>query len=148
MAWLSLYAYLWPYWRDLYFAISVTGFAILVVFWCIVPESPRWLLINGYPERAKLVINKIAKGFTFLEFMVMSLHISNNIMVLGNGKVDTDWTLDLRENVAKETTKISLLEFFKHKRLLFMTFGIFMAHFTYGFSLISEILIIGDIRFY
>lgn len=49
-----------PYWRNFLRAIYTPGFAFFVYFF-LIDESPRWLLIKGKKEKAIAVVEKMAK---------------------------------------------------------------------------------------
>jgi len=53
-------AYIFNSWFSLALVISVP-FLSLVVYWWIVPESPRWLLSTGRIDEAEVVVQKIAR---------------------------------------------------------------------------------------
>ena len=79
MVWLSLISYLWPYWRDLYLAIGISGVVLLVISWYILPESPRWLIVKQRFMEAEIVLEKIATGIVMLyskhyKVMVQKVH--------------------------------------------------------------------------
>ncbi|XP_070567474.1 organic cation transporter protein-like [Ptychodera flava] len=58
---LALLAYLIRYWWILQLAMSVPC-AVFIVYYWIIPESPRWLLATGRTKRAEEVIRKYEKG--------------------------------------------------------------------------------------
>jgi MFS family permease len=48
-------------WRLAYFTGAVLGLMVLVMrMW--IPESPRWLIIHGHPERAETIVNDIEQS--------------------------------------------------------------------------------------
>ena len=48
-------------WRLAYFTGAVLGLVVLVMrMW--IPESPRWLIIHGYPERAETTVSDIERS--------------------------------------------------------------------------------------
>lgn len=48
-------------WRIAYFSGAVLGLVVFVMrFW--IPESPRWLMIHGQPERAHQIVAEIEHG--------------------------------------------------------------------------------------
>ena len=48
-------------WRVAFFVGAALGLVVFVLrFW--IPESPRWLMIHGYPERAERVVAEIERG--------------------------------------------------------------------------------------
>lgn len=57
---LSGFAYIWRDWRQLQFAISFVPVPFLL-FWFLMPESPRWLFEQGKNEKAVAVCEKMAK---------------------------------------------------------------------------------------
>ncbi|XP_077984338.1 organic cation transporter protein-like isoform X2 [Glandiceps talaboti] len=57
---LSLFAYFFREWWKLQLAIIIPN-ALLLVYWFVIPESPRWLLSMGKEKEAKKIIKKIAK---------------------------------------------------------------------------------------
>ncbi|XP_006824129.1 organic cation transporter protein-like [Saccoglossus kowalevskii] len=71
---LALLAYIIRDWKILQLTISAPAI-ISIIYWWILPESPRWLLSVGKTERAKRIIKKIAKM---------------NGVVLSEGEMDFD----------------------------------------------------------
>uniref|UniRef100_A0A669C8H8 Major facilitator superfamily (MFS) profile domain-containing protein n=1 Tax=Oreochromis niloticus TaxID=8128 RepID=A0A669C8H8_ORENI len=65
---LPLFAYFIRGWRMLLVAAALPGF-LFIPMWCLIPESPRWLLQKGRVEEAELVIRKalMVPFFYFLE---------------------------------------------------------------------------------
>ncbi|XP_055495367.1 solute carrier family 22 member 2-like [Leucoraja erinacea] len=57
---LSVIAYLVPSWRNLQLVTTVPNFVFLVYYW-LLPESPRWLLSRKRREEAVSILQKIAK---------------------------------------------------------------------------------------
>uniref|UniRef100_A0A3P9DIU0 Solute carrier family 22 member 5 n=1 Tax=Maylandia zebra TaxID=106582 RepID=A0A3P9DIU0_9CICH len=57
---LPLFAYFIRGWRMLLVAAALPGF-LFIPTWCLIPESPRWLLQKGRVEEAELVIRKAAQ---------------------------------------------------------------------------------------
>ena len=48
-------------WRVAFFAGAVLGLIVFLMrFW--IPESPRWLMIHGQPERAQAIVAEIERG--------------------------------------------------------------------------------------
>jgi MFS family permease len=48
-------------WRLAYFTGAVLGLVVLVMrMW--IPESPRWLIIHGHPDRAETIVNDIERS--------------------------------------------------------------------------------------
>jgi MFS family permease len=58
---LPLLAYIIRSWRVLCVFISLLGLGLLAM-WNWIPESPRWLLVQGREDQAKAVLAKIASG--------------------------------------------------------------------------------------
>ena len=77
---------------------------VLLSFYSIVPESPRWLLSNGKRDEAEQVIKKLAKR---------------------NGKIVTDEMLSSLE-ADKHRSKGRLWQLFSTKTLAFRTTVIFI----------------------
>ena len=75
-----------------------------IIFYSIVPESPRWLLSNGKREEAEQIIKKLAKR---------------------NGKIVTDEMLSSLE-ADKHRSKGRLWQLFSTKTLAFRTIVIFI----------------------
>jgi OCT family organic cation transporter-like MFS transporter 4/5 len=61
-AWISLgaLAFVLTDWRNLVLATSVPGLLIVAFFW-LIPESPKWLYTVGRVEEAEAAVRKIAK---------------------------------------------------------------------------------------
>ncbi|KAL0966420.1 hypothetical protein UPYG_G00295110 [Umbra pygmaea] len=57
---LPLFAYFIRSWRMLLVASSIPGIFYIPLWW-VIPESPRWLLLQGRVEEAELVIQNAAK---------------------------------------------------------------------------------------
>ncbi|NXN99985.1 S22A3 protein, partial [Rhinopomastus cyanomelas] len=53
-------AYLVPTWQGIQLAISLPNFLFLLYYW-VVPESPRWLLTRKQGEKALKILRRIAK---------------------------------------------------------------------------------------
>ncbi|NXL41648.1 S22A3 protein, partial [Podilymbus podiceps] len=53
-------AYLVPTWQGIQLAISLPNFLFLLYYW-VVPESPRWLLTRKKGEKALKIVHNIAK---------------------------------------------------------------------------------------
>jgi MFS family permease len=50
-------------WRLAYFTGAVLGLVVLVMrMW--IPESPRWLMVHGHPERAHAIVEEIERSAT------------------------------------------------------------------------------------
>jgi MFS family permease len=58
---LALLAYFIRSWRILCVFISVVGLGFLAM-WRVIPESPRWLLVQGREDQVKAVLANIARG--------------------------------------------------------------------------------------
>ncbi|XP_061193510.1 organic cation transporter protein-like isoform X2 [Saccostrea echinata] len=58
---LCLIGYLIRDWKYNQIAVSVPS-ALLLSYWWLLPESPRWLINRGKYEEAKVIIRKLAKG--------------------------------------------------------------------------------------
>ncbi|CAH0383129.1 unnamed protein product [Bemisia tabaci] len=56
----AVFAYYFPNWRHLEIAISLPTILFLS-YWWFIPESTRWLLLQGRKEEAKAIILKVAK---------------------------------------------------------------------------------------
>ncbi|XP_069788086.1 solute carrier family 22 member 2-like [Narcine bancroftii] len=57
---LSGVAYLVPAWRNLQLVMTVPNFIFLIYYW-LLPESPRWLLSRKKREKAIKILQKVAK---------------------------------------------------------------------------------------
>lgn len=57
---LPVFAYFIRDWQKLQFAISIPSIILLSYFW-IVPESPRWLFVVGRVDEAATILEKAAK---------------------------------------------------------------------------------------
>ncbi|XP_071507310.1 solute carrier family 22 member 3-like [Diadema antillarum] len=57
---LAFIAYYIRYWRKLYLVISVVPF-VLLLFFCIIPESARWLVSKGREPEARKIMRRLAK---------------------------------------------------------------------------------------
>ncbi|XP_070567114.1 organic cation transporter protein-like [Ptychodera flava] len=55
-------AYFIRHWWILQLVISAQFVILLLIYWLMLPESPRWLLSTGRTERAQKVIRKFEKG--------------------------------------------------------------------------------------
>ncbi|KAL5010023.1 hypothetical protein ScPMuIL_012328 [Solemya velum] len=53
-------AYIFRDWRDLQLALALPS-VFFLTYWCILPESPRWLLLHGRKKEANSIIRKAAK---------------------------------------------------------------------------------------
>nr|CAB3266153.1 solute carrier family 22 member 4-like [Phallusia mammillata] len=58
---IPLIAYLIPNWRHLYLASAATGILFIPFYW-VIPESPRWLYVQGKSEQYTALMTKIAKA--------------------------------------------------------------------------------------
>jgi MFS family permease len=58
---LVILAYFIRSWKILCVVISLTGLGFLSL-WKLIPESPRWLLVQGREDQARAVLAKIASG--------------------------------------------------------------------------------------
>lgn len=57
LIYLSLAAYFTNTWRQLQLVISVPIF-LLIIYWWLLPESPRWLITNGKFDKAAKILGK------------------------------------------------------------------------------------------
>ncbi|CAB3981466.1 organic cation transporter -like [Paramuricea clavata] len=57
---LPLIGYLIPAWRMFLLVTAIAAIPVLF-YWWLIPESPRWLLLNGKEEEAKIVLAKISR---------------------------------------------------------------------------------------
>ncbi|XP_033254209.1 organic cation transporter protein [Drosophila miranda] len=57
---LALFAYYIRTWRWLQFSVTIFS-AIFVIYICLVPESPRWLLTTGRVDKSVKVLERIAR---------------------------------------------------------------------------------------
>lgn len=57
---LPLFAYFLRDWQDFQFALSIPSVILLTYFW-LIPESPRWLFTMGRVEDATKLLEKAAK---------------------------------------------------------------------------------------
>uniref|UniRef100_A0A3B4FIQ1 Major facilitator superfamily (MFS) profile domain-containing protein n=1 Tax=Pundamilia nyererei TaxID=303518 RepID=A0A3B4FIQ1_9CICH len=77
---LPLFAYFIRGWRMLLVAAALPGF-LFIPTWCLIPESPRWLLQKGRVEEAELVIRKALMvpffSYYFLENHTILFHHQN-----------------------------------------------------------------------
>ncbi|XP_023223332.1 carcinine transporter-like [Centruroides sculpturatus] len=89
-------AYLIRNWVYLALATSLP-FAILLVYWWFVTESPRWYLSHNHLEKAECVIQKIAKfnGKTLPEDYLQNLASLQDVNVEHNPKEPKPSLLDL-----------------------------------------------------
>jgi MFS family permease len=56
----ALVAHLFPNWRDMLLVCTIP--AIASAFLCyLIPESPKWLLVNGKLKKAEKLVRKIRK---------------------------------------------------------------------------------------
>lgn len=56
---LPLFAYFLRDWQDLQFALSIPSVVLLTYFW-LIPESPRWLFTMGRVADASKILEKAA----------------------------------------------------------------------------------------
>ncbi|XP_023780358.1 solute carrier family 22 member 3-like isoform X2 [Cyanistes caeruleus] len=72
-------AYLIPTWQGIQLAISLPNFLFLLYYW-VVPESPRWLLTRRKGEKALKIMRNIAKhNGKFLSPHYSEITISNEV---------------------------------------------------------------------
>ncbi|NXU18930.1 S22A3 protein, partial [Pardalotus punctatus] len=72
-------AYLIPTWQGIQLAISLPNFLFLLYYW-VVPESPRWLLTRQKGEKALKIMRNIAKhNGKFLSPHYSEITISNEV---------------------------------------------------------------------
>ncbi|XP_043064297.1 organic cation transporter protein [Drosophila ficusphila] len=57
---LAVFAYFIREWRWFQFSITIFS-AVFVIYICLVPESPRWLLTTGRVDKSVKILEKIAK---------------------------------------------------------------------------------------
>lgn len=57
---LPILAYFIRDWRDLQLAISLPSVGLLIT-WCYLPESPRWLIRKGKWGQAEYILHKAAQ---------------------------------------------------------------------------------------
>ncbi|KFR15279.1 Solute carrier family 22 member 3 [Opisthocomus hoazin] len=81
-------AYLVPTWQGIQLAISLPNFLFLLYYW-VVPESPRWLLTRKKGEKALKIMRNIAKH----NGKYLSPHYSE--ITIGNEEVSNPSFLDL-----------------------------------------------------
>lgn len=76
---LPLFAYLLRNWRDLQLAISVPSVVLISYFW-VIPESPRWLFTVGRINDAAKVLEKVAAfNKRSAETIKLDLEMQHNI---------------------------------------------------------------------
>jgi len=108
----SLLAYFIRNWRILSITTSLPGLVLLILTACIVPESPRWLLIHGDTLGAEDIIHKMAK--------------------LNKKPLET---LKLREPEKTHTKSHGIFSLFVHfelcKRMMILTYSWFVCSCVY-----------------
>ncbi|XP_064595129.1 organic cation transporter protein-like [Liolophura sinensis] len=117
---LALVAYFVRDWHHLQLAMSVPV-ALLLVYWWIIPESPRWLLANGRKEEVKKILDKAAR--------VNKVRLPANLL----------------DDPMEEAPKARLWQLFTHRTLCIRTLVIFLNWVVvtmtyYGLSLNSGYL--------
>lgn len=68
-SWNGQMGWRWMFWAELIPA------SLFMIFMFLVPESPRWLAKNGFPEKAKLILSKVG-GRDYAENEFNSIHES------------------------------------------------------------------------
>ncbi|XP_070567476.1 organic cation transporter protein-like [Ptychodera flava] len=120
---LSLLAYFIRYWWILQLVMSVPCAAFMVYFW-IIPESPRWLLSTGRTKKAEKVIRKYEKG----NGVTVPQSVYDEIKAQGK----------IEEEV--EESKASVVDLMRYPNMRKKTLNVFYNWFTvslvyYGLSL-------------
>jgi len=127
-------SWLFPSWTHFTISVSVPVFIMVLLLSApgLVPESPRWLLVQGRTEEAEDILDKAAK-------------------LNGREKSKVAF-LEMKELISEEQTSNSnLLDLFKTPGLLRSTLIMFYLFFTnsfvyYGLTLSSGALIPGDLH--
>lgn len=57
---LAVFAYFIRSWRMFQFSVTIFS-VVFLIYLCLIPESPRWLLTTGRAEKATKILEKIAK---------------------------------------------------------------------------------------
>lgn len=119
---LILMSYLLRDWKKIQLCIGVPC-VIYVVYICIMPESPRWLLSNGKRGEAIKIVRKIADR---------------------NGKTLTEEAISSLET-EKHAARGRLWQLFSTKTLALRTFVIFINWFIVSMSYYGVILNVGNL---
>ncbi|XP_064072374.1 organic cation transporter protein-like [Vanessa tameamea] len=110
-------------WRKLEFALATLS-SIYLIYWLLIPESPRWLLATGRNKKALEVLKKAAKQNNREKYYDAVLH--NIIICKTRNRNDPGFIAFLRsENMRLKTLLLSLNWFFTG--LAFYTFSQYLG---------------------
>ncbi|XP_077901865.1 solute carrier family 22 member 11 isoform X9 [Ictidomys tridecemlineatus] len=112
-------------WRDLQLAVSVPFFAISLISWWL-PESARWLITRGKPERALQELKKVAR-------------------INGHKEAKKTLTIEvlmssMEEEMASAEDHGSVLDLFRVPMLRWRTCAMLMVNFSLLFSYYGLVL--------
>ncbi|KAG5894036.1 hypothetical protein JTB14_037882 [Gonioctena quinquepunctata] len=113
-------------WRQLQLAISVPGFLFLI-FWFVLPESPRWLLAMGRTEEVITILEDAAR--------------------MNNRKLPQNLDKMLQPDVAveQETEDVNVLDLFKTMQMRKRTVCLFLIWFSVYLVYYGLVLNLGNI---
>ncbi|XP_018516333.1 LOW QUALITY PROTEIN: solute carrier family 22 member 7-like [Lates calcarifer] len=122
---LAGFAFLVNDWRTLIMTVTAPlGFAVLTWWW--IPESARWLLVNGKVEKAQFYLDKCAK---FNKKQNLSTKLKLELQTLSN--------IEMMDKMDKNYTYLDLLKTPKMRQLTLLTgivwYGVASTY--YGISL-------------
>jgi MFS family permease len=97
-------------WRNLITVVSLLGLSVTSIFWRHIPESPRWLLIQGQTKECELQLKSIAKINGRPE---CDIHLNNSethaTKLVGKAQQGSEGALDLFRNVIMRKRMIIML---------------------------------------
>ncbi|XP_046328503.2 organic cation transporter protein-like [Haliotis rufescens] len=135
---LSGLAYLIRDWRYLEITVSVPS-ALFLLYWCCIPESPRWLISEGRYKHAERIITTAAK----MNKVTLPDHLFQ--------RDSTQHIPDKQKEITQaDTTKASIVDMFKSQALLIRSLIIFLNWMVvsmvyYGLSLNTDNLGAGSL---
>ncbi|KAK7503597.1 hypothetical protein BaRGS_00005136 [Batillaria attramentaria] len=152
-------------WRYLQYTLSAVSFLFLIQLW-YVDESLRWLVANGKKEGAIKVLKRAARVNKkdlneVLETVQMSVtqngaELEAFVPPTSADEMDPKLTTghspngigSVEKTLERQAEKLTLLDIFRHKRLLFNTLIVWVAWFTCAFSFFALIMmsssLVGD----
>ncbi|XP_077989789.1 organic cation transporter protein-like [Glandiceps talaboti] len=130
---IAILAYFIRDWRHLKFAFNVPCI-IFLVYWCFIPESPRWLLSKGKIDKAKKIIRKTAR--------VNNVPYKKNLFNTQNEELPTDKASYIPgKNEEVNQVHVSPLEIFRYPNmrkkcciLLYVSFSTGIVYYGFIFN--------------